>query len=218
MKTESPKQWAWVRGGLVVLIFALIVAFSQREIQRLKGELEKGKALETAIKAAQDLEKFEMRDAVSNEQKRGANLNKRLADIQDDVARENRAITDRASLEKQKIKNDTTLAIARERLEIARMESEMATATGERLLKLTQDREAAEIRITDLAEEQAELSRQADERAAVARVESAQNALDQINLTRAGLQSNLTYKENEANDLRAQLQDAKSRRVQMEKP
>jgi hypothetical protein len=40
MKTESPKQWAWVRGGLVVLIFALIVAFSQREIQRLKGELE----------------------------------------------------------------------------------------------------------------------------------------------------------------------------------
>lgn len=116
-------------------------------------------------------------DRLEIEKARGANADSNLAKQKEYAAAQQRIADSELDLEKQRIKGDGGVAVAKARLDLSRIEGDLLTATGEKALKLAKDREAALKRIVALEERNAELIRQAEVNAAVAKVNKAQEAL-----------------------------------------
>ncbi len=90
--------------------------------------------------------------------------------------------------EKKRIKGDSAVAIAKERLNLARQEAQINTASGETAVKLAKDREATLKRIVELERLALESVRLAEERAAAAKVTAASQGLDEADRAKTNLQ------------------------------
>lgn len=115
--------------------------------------------------------------ALEIEKARGDNAAAALAKQKEYATAQQKIADSELTLEKQRIKGDGGVTVAKARLDLSRIEGDLLTATGEKAIKLAKEREEALKRIVALEKQNAELIRQAEERAAQAKVTAAKEAL-----------------------------------------
>lgn len=128
------------------------------------------------------------------EKARGTGADANLAKQKQYVDNQDRIAKNELELEKKRIKADAGVAVAQARLDLARQESELATASGERAAKLAKEREATLLRIVELERQALEAVRQAEERAAVGKVASARDNLSSAEDARVNLRDRASEK------------------------
>ena len=121
--------------------------------------------------------------AADTERARGSGIDEALENEKLLADERQRGADAELKLAKQRITGDGGVAIAKARLDLSRIETQLLTASGEKALKLAKEREEALKRIVALEEQNAELIRQAELNAAQAKVNAAQEGLDKANET-----------------------------------
>lgn len=151
--------------------------------------------------------------ALDIEKARGANADANLAKQKEYATAQQRIADAELTLEKQRIKGDGGVAVAKARLDLSRTETALLTASGEAAVKLTKERENTLKRIVALEKESAELIRLAEERSAQAKVAAAQGAVGNATQSKDAAAGRSTEKNQDLTRVADQLANAMEERL-----